>query len=143
MAARAYQRIEPALRQIASEAMATGMSLDQDPRFQNCPDVGRQLSRDLQTGVLPVIVDLFFSGENRGRIEAILADSYTSAQLKLIASGGDPAGDTASTQKFNQALAGLQTEFQGQIMQDSRVVAEMTKAVQAAVLRSGECKAGS
>lgn len=142
-ATRAYLRIEPALREMVTQGMATGMSLDGDPRFAACPQVGQQLSKDMQTGVLPVVVDLFFSGDNRRRIEAILADTYSAEQLKRIAASGEPPADQATMDKFDQSLASLQIQFLDQIMQDSRVVAEMTKVVQASVLLSLECRTGA
>ncbi|UHQ24264.1 hypothetical protein LVB77_06095 [Lysobacter sp. 5GHs7-4] len=141
LATRAFARVEPMLRTMATDAMASGMSMENDPRFKDCPEAGRRMGKSLQDGVLPVIVELFFSGDNRKRVEAAMADSYSVEQLRVIAAGGEPPAADAGSEKFGQAMAALQGSFQQEVMQDSRVTAELTKAVQAGVLASVECKA--
>lgn len=143
LAARAFTRVEPVLRKMATDAMASGMSMESDPRFKDCPEAGRQMGKSLTDGVLPVVVELFFSGDNRKRVEAAMADSYSVQQLQAIAAGGDPPAAEDGSDKFGQAMAALQGDFQAQVMQDSRVTAELTKAVQVGVMASVECKAKS
>ena len=143
LAVRAFARVEPMFRKMASDSMASGMSMENDPRFKDCPEAGRQMGKSLTDGVLPVVIELFFSGDNRKRIEAAMADSYTVQQLQTIAAGGDPPAAEDGSEKFGQAVAALQGSFQTQVMQDSRVTAELTKAVQVGVLASVECKAKS
>lgn len=140
LAARAYERVQPALREMMKKAYLQGLSGGEPGAFAGCEAASTQLRVDLERDTTPVVMELFFDQQTQQRVQGILADVYDAEQLRMVAAGGNPPSTPAQSAKMTRQFQELNAEFQQRVAQDSRIADAMAKAMQNAVARMAQCR---
>lgn len=141
LAASAYDRVKPMLREMAKKAYVEGLASGDATAFAGCEAASTQLRAELERDTLPVVLELFFSAEMRQRMENIMVDVYDADQLRITAAGGDPPTRPEQSAKLASSFQELSADFQQRLAKDSRIIAALAKAIQNATARVEQCRA--
>lgn len=141
LAARAYEHVQPTMRELMRKAYVDSASSRELMVVAGCEAVSKQLHAEFLRDTTPVVMELFFDKQTQQRVEGILVDVYDVEQLRIAASGGSPPSTPAQSAKMASKFQELNVEFQQRIAQDGRVTAVMVAAIQRARERLDECRA--
>lgn len=141
LAAQAYERLKPMLREMAKKSYAQGLASGKASEFADCEAAATQLRADLERDTTPVVLELFFSDEMRRRMEDILVDVYDAEQLRATAAHGNAPTRPEQSAQLARAFQELGVDFQQRVAQDSRIVAALVKALQNVTAQVQQCRA--
>lgn len=142
LAARAYARIQPALREMMKKTYADSLNSGDVSGLDACEAASKQQARaDLERDTAPMVLELFFSEQMQRRVEDILVDVYDAEQLRLTAEGGNPPSRPEQSAEIAAAFRELGTDFLRNVSQDSRFAAAMVDALQNARAQLKRCRA--
>lgn len=142
LAARAYARIQPALREMMKKAYADSLASGEPSALDGCEAASKRQARaDLERDTTALVLELFFSEQMQRRVEDILVDVYDAEQLRMTAEGGNAPSRPEQSAKIASSFRELSADFLRSVSQDSRFATAMVDALQNAREQLKRCRA--